>query len=720
MRKYLKKIPLYIIYSILFGVFISNPAFADTVDYNVNVAPSLKLTIPASSIILNLNPPTKTFDSEDFTVEVGTNNQTGYTLTLSTPNDDTFLNRDSSSDGVSAKLYTLDTGTYTETTFTPDKWGYSINSNTAIPSTITSGYVPFQSGNTLMESSTAVNKDETELTFAAKIDYLQPAGSYATDLIFNLVANPLVQYMQDLDPSLCTTTPQTVLDERDGQEYIVQRLADGNCWLLENLRLDLTDPAVQAKLTSSTTNATDANLTNLKNNVSTSWSNTYTAPKINTAYKDTIQPASGSAPAGKIGVYYNFCAASAGSYCMSSGSENASQDVCPVGWRMPTYYPSGVGGEYQALYTAYGSNAASFMSALNTILSGRFLSGAADSQGTFGFIWSSTREDADFMYGVQVSTTSVGTNNSGMRDRGYPVRCILKDTRNLNDITYMQDINSQIVANTAVGTMKVLKDNRDNEEYTIAKQSDGNFWMLDNLNLDLTSQSVADSLSEQNTNANLESINALKSGGGSGTNGLAVNGLTYTNWASGTSYTQPLARVSGTCSTSGSYPCTYSGPYNKDSIISDLTPATSAFGFGNGKIGIQYNICAMSAGSYCYNSNATTPATVQYDICPSGWHIPTNNEIKAVCTAIRGSACSGTVSMTATSASSMQYKLSLDLTGAVGETGGVHRQGTYHFMGLATKYDNTHMYRLYSSSSTLVFDSYSTRTPGYNIRCVAK
>ena len=468
MHKYLKKIPLYIIYSILFGVFISNPVFADTVDYNVNVAPSLKLTIPSSSIVLNLNPPTKTFDSEDFTVEVGTNNQTGYTLTLSTPNDDTFLNRDSSSDGVSAKLYTLDTGTYTETTFTPDKWGYSINSNTAIPSTITSGFVPFQSGNTLMESSTAVNHDETELTFAAKIDYLQPAGSYATDLIFNLVANPLVNYMQDLDPSLCTTTPQTVVDKRDNQEYIIQRLQDGNCWMMTNLNLGAID--LTTDLTSENTNlSTTITAAGFNGWKKTTGTQTYLAGEY------IPVPGDGSPSGTPYGTLYNYCAISAGTICTNSYSGNVQYDICPAGWRLPTGGPSG---EFQNLYNqpAYNdyvkmrASIADGGAAFN--LAGTFYNTPAVNVGDGGDYASSTMASSTNVYLFGIRPTSVIPYYDYARTFGRSVRCILNET--------MQNFNS---SSMAAGEVRSLMDTRDGKKYKVAKLADGQVWMVSNLNL---------------------------------------------------------------------------------------------------------------------------------------------------------------------------------------------------------------------------------------------
>jgi Xaa-Pro aminopeptidase len=56
---------------------------------------------------------------------------------------------------------------------------------------------------------------------------------------------------------LPTGTAYQLTDSRDGEVYNVAKLADGNCWLLDNLALDLTNTTVQSKLTSSTTVTTN-------------------------------------------------------------------------------------------------------------------------------------------------------------------------------------------------------------------------------------------------------------------------------------------------------------------------------------------------------------------------------------------------------------------------------------------------------------------------------
>ena len=135
-----------------------------------------------------------------------------------------------------------------------------------------------------------------------------------------------------------------------------------------------------------------------------------------------VQAASGSAPAGKIGTFYNYCAATAGTYCYASGSGtgNASEDICPKGWRMPT---GGSSGEYQALYGAYSSNAANFMAALVTPLSGYF-NGSANFQGSYVYFWSSTRYDGSGMHYLLVSSSGVDPARISSRYGGYSVRCV--------------------------------------------------------------------------------------------------------------------------------------------------------------------------------------------------------------------------------------------------------------------------------------------------------
>ncbi len=261
--------------------------------------------------------------------------------------------------------------------------------------------------------------------------------------------------MQSMTLADCTTTPVTVVDERDNKEYLVAKLADGKCWMLDNLRLDLTNSTILNGLTTSNTHVDANSLTSLKSGNrsagaqyassgfvkwdSSSPDNVYNQAKANADYKDTTTTSYGEG-SGKIGVYYNYCAASAGSYCYDEdkGTGNVSYDLCPAGWRMPTggdYQGSGVGdGEYFALGTAlgltfdedwWGFTGTTYQTALSTPLSGGFDNGSAYSQGSFGSFWSSTYGGGSGMYGLDVNSSGVGPTNYSSRDDGYSLRCVL-------------------------------------------------------------------------------------------------------------------------------------------------------------------------------------------------------------------------------------------------------------------------------------------------------
>ena len=146
--------------------------------------------------------------------------------------------------------------------------------------------------------------------------------------------------------------------------------------------------------TTLTTNLTSAN-TNLSTTISaatfngwkkTSGTETYTAGEfINVSGTDST---SGTA----YGTLYNYHAASAGTITGSSNSNNASYDICPAGWRLPT---GGSSGEFQALYTQYNYSAALLRASIASggaafAFAGNFSSAAPTEQGSDGYYWSST------------------------------------------------------------------------------------------------------------------------------------------------------------------------------------------------------------------------------------------------------------------------------------------------------------------------------------------
>ena len=316
-------------------------------------------------------------------------------------------------------------------------------------------------------SGTITNSDGIDscsgTTYAAGSNYaLSGSGPNALSLTAmwqKLLTLADATNMQDLASNdYCTNTTigdtATLTDSRDGTTYTVGKLADGKCWMLDNLALDLTNSTVLNGMNSTNTNASNTTLGYLKGTSTgttsdqyataavSNWTsgNSYSAPLVNMASKDVI-PSDATSTAGgyKIGGYYNYCAASAGSYCYGNGtsvgtsSGNATESICPAGWRMPTGNTSG---EFSALANAiYGSTSATsdatayanYRSALRLPLSGDIYGGKAGSQGSFGFFWSSTRYGNSGMYILLLYTTNIYPAYYDYRGDCYygnSVRCV--------------------------------------------------------------------------------------------------------------------------------------------------------------------------------------------------------------------------------------------------------------------------------------------------------
>ena len=145
-------------------------------------------------------------------------------------------------------------------------------------------------------------------------------------------------------------------DQRDNNTYAVAKLADGNCWMIENLRLaDKTTDNTPIAISSTNTNSPISTFTQLGASVdptSTAWCTSNSAAcddqsmlfSGNTTNPATNMTASNtSTPVYSYGNYYNWYSATAGNGTYSTGSGVvAAGDICPAGWHLP-YGGSGTG-----------------------------------------------------------------------------------------------------------------------------------------------------------------------------------------------------------------------------------------------------------------------------------------------------------------------------------------------------------------------------------------
>ena len=244
-------------------------------------------------------------------------------------------------------------------------------------------------------------------------------------------------------------TPELVYDPRDNEAYYVARLCDGNYWMLDNLRLDLSNSSTLNGLSTTNTNATAHALSCLKTglyngvacsspytttavvNTSSSF-NQYTQAQINVDYTNTIPPVAYGVGSDRVGVYYNYCAVSAGSYCYSTSEGNdiadtyydLEGDICPAGWHLPTAYSTNIG-ELSELSRAYNIGVAhDFNWYFSIPFSGYYSYGSQSGYGTNFQTWSSTHSNNYYRMIISITTTSNGTTNQ-MRQFGLPIRCIL-------------------------------------------------------------------------------------------------------------------------------------------------------------------------------------------------------------------------------------------------------------------------------------------------------
>ena len=187
-------------------------------------------------------------------LNVSTNSNDGYAIYLQTGSETGSLT------GVTTNLMGEISNT-AKNNVTLDKlgsnsYGYAL-SKTEVGSNTTYSHIPTSS--TIVESTTGsmasgggeyAYGDTYYLAFGTKIDTNLPAGQYAGTVTVSAVANPTtlrsmydLTYMQDMTSDICTNTKEhytkQLIDTRDGKSYWVAKLKDGNCWMVQNLALDL-------------------------------------------------------------------------------------------------------------------------------------------------------------------------------------------------------------------------------------------------------------------------------------------------------------------------------------------------------------------------------------------------------------------------------------------------------------------------------------------------
>lgn len=189
------------------------------------------------------------------TLNVTTNNKTGYKLYLNSGNNRTTLKNESDTN-VSQTINSLTQNTI-GTSMAGNTWGYALSTE-AINASSTFRALSTTSTE-IDEQTTASTSGQTfryNLGFGAHVDNALPAGNYTNTVLISVIANPLppdisdITYMQEITSELCANTEEgyikQLLDSRDNKSYWVAKMKDGNCWMTQNLALDITTAGLKA------------------------------------------------------------------------------------------------------------------------------------------------------------------------------------------------------------------------------------------------------------------------------------------------------------------------------------------------------------------------------------------------------------------------------------------------------------------------------------------
>ena len=450
---------------------------------SLSVAPVISLSLQ-DTVAVEVTPTQDgTFSSNTAALSISTNNETGYSLYMATGNgENTLTSQNPGTSDVISAVNGGDSGV-TSSNFTNNTWGYNL-SQEAVSDATAYKAVPTATGDTaLISTSSPTEADTYNLTFGTKVDTSLPSGTYSNDVVVSVVANPAfvpvfdsIQTMQEMTSTICADAAENdtaqLTDTRDGKKYWVTKLADGNCWMTQNLDLDLStkkaltpdDSNVSRSWTPANNTLTDGTQTTTDNTAVWSWNlgdYVLTTPNAGTDCGSSgisnfgdctnvgFQSVVGMTPmtdsdatdviSGNtynahyhVGNHYTWNAATAGTGDTTTSTNNATDSICPKGWQLPTSNNSNPG-SFQALTNAYSisSNAAgstALVSApLYLVRSGHVLSGSLGRAGYEGDYWSSTAgSNTSLVYDLLFYPGGVDLSNYGYRYGGQSVRCLAR------------------------------------------------------------------------------------------------------------------------------------------------------------------------------------------------------------------------------------------------------------------------------------------------------
>ena len=443
---------------------------------SLSVAPVISLSLQ-DTVAVEVTPTQDgTFSSNTAALSISTNNETGYSLYMATSNGkNTLTSQNPGTSDVISAVNGGDNGV-TSSNFGNNTWGYNLSQD-SVSDTTAYKAVPTATGDTsLISTSSPTEADTYNLTFGTKVDTSLPSGTYSNDVVVSVVANPAfvpvfdgIQTMQEMTSTICADAAENdtaqLTDTRDGKKYWVTKLADGNCWMTQNLDLDLTngtpltpeDSDVSSNWNPPRSTEKNGTVTGNSDNTETySWDfGLYVKnnPDDYDSYCNQVKTMSGCngwtdatnlTPAETewtgsvdntvsgntydahflIGNFYQWNAATAGTGDTITSAE-AKDSICPKGWQLPTSNNSNsgsLGGLVGSLNSTTITQAPYYFNP-----SGYVYSGSLGSAGIDGYYWSSTAySSTSRAYSLGFTSSYIDPSDYDLRYFGQSVRCLAR------------------------------------------------------------------------------------------------------------------------------------------------------------------------------------------------------------------------------------------------------------------------------------------------------
>ena len=426
---------------------------------------------------------------------------------------------------------------------------------------------------------------------------------------------------------------RTLYDIRDDNSYTIRKLADGNCWMTENLRLaGKTISSEDSNLPAGTSYA-------LPGSSAEGWCNTADEACINKANVISAE----SSGYLEYGTYYSWKAATAGYGGYNAGSVNYS--ICPKGWKLPS---GGASGEFQGLVDAGYDTVEAMVDASgpNITLAGMWNLDTLRLKGIRGVYWGNNQYNSyrTLDLSIQTDTDALLPQDHNSGYFGLSVRCIASN-QDFWSISTMQEMTPEIVSSvvtpsttaasavtnatdyantydkTSVVPERILTDARDGETYRVRKLADGNVWMTENLRLTLTEGQaieISDGSMWLPTNYDGTTTNSTT---------LTWEDLNDEVWytVSKEADGANIVRSYNTAGSAGKNYCYRTTPESGSGLRPHGTEACvetyNTYDGETQQIGVYYNWYTATAGQGTFDMGEETTIS----ICPKNWELPSLN-----------------------------------------------------------------------------------------------